>query len=186
MSYSYYVEGVGQRERDIIFFLFFVCFFLPRRPFFFTFFGFGYHLRTPTTLDKNCQSKGCFSLLRCVFCPTLSLSLSLKVCREVQKHEERTPPKPDDEERREMPASSSSGVPFQSKLSVALCRALVKCSKRFEVQIQRLGLDALPETELTLLRYLCPNYLKSVQISASGDGEPPQGTPPTRASSSSA
>ena len=108
------------------------------------------------------------------------------MCREeVQKHEERTPPKPDDEERREMPASSSSGVPFQSKLSVALCRALVKCSKRFEVQIQRLGLDALPETELTLLRYLCPNYLKSVQISASGDGEPPQGTPPTRASSSS-
>lgn len=68
-------------------------------------------------------------------------------------------------------SSSSSGVPFQSKLSVALCRALVKCSKRFEVQIQRLGLDALPETELTLLRYLCPNYLKSVQISASGDGE---------------
>ena len=83
-----------------------------------------------------------------------------------------------------MPASSSSGVPFQSKLSVALCRALVKCSKRFEVQIQRLGLDALPETELTLLRYLCPNYLKSVQISSSGDGEPPPGTPPTRSSSS--
>jgi ApaG protein len=107
------------------------------------------------------------------------------VSSEVQKHKERTPPKPDDEERREMPASSSSGVPFQSKLSVALCRALVKCSKRFEVQIQRLGLDALPETELTLLRYLCPNYLKSVQISASGDGEPPQGTPPTHASSSS-
>ena len=104
---------------------------------------------------------------------------------EVQKHKERTPPKPDDEERREMPASSSSsGVPFQSKLSVALCRALVKCSKRFEVQIQRLGLDALPETELTLLRYLCPNYLKSVQISSSGDGEPPPGTPPTRSSSS--
>ena len=58
-------------------------------------------------------------------------------------------------------------VPFQSKLTVALCRALVKCSKRFEVQIQRLGLDSLPETELTLLRYLCPSYLKSLQFSSS-------------------
>ena len=106
----------------------------------------------------------------------LSLSLSLSLCvvvvvvgsRQRRRRRRRR-------RRREMPASSlsssSSGVPFQSKLSVALCRALVKCSKRFEVQIQRLGLDALPETELTLLRYLCPNYLKSVQISASGDGE---------------
>jgi ApaG protein len=58
-------------------------------------------------------------------------------------------------------------VPFQSKLTVALFRALVKCSKRFEVQIQRLGLDSLPETELTLLRYLCPSYLKSLQFSSS-------------------
>ena len=36
-----------------------------------------------------------------------------------------------------------------------------------EVQIQRLGLDSLPETELTLLRYLCPSYLKSLQFSSS-------------------
>ena len=66
-----------------------------------------------------------------------------------------------------MPAS----VPFQSKLSVALCRALVKCSKRFEKQIERLGLDSLPETELTLLRYLCPSYLKSLQFSSAGTKE---------------
>ena len=38
------------------------------------------------------------------------------------------------------------------------------------------GSDALPETELTLLRYLCLNYLKSVQISASGDGEEEEAT----------
>jgi ApaG protein len=66
-----------------------------------------------------------------------------------------------------MPAS----VPFQSKLSVALCRALVKCSKRFEKQIERLGLDSLPETELTLLRYLCPSYLRSLQFSSAGAKE---------------
>ena len=66
-----------------------------------------------------------------------------------------------------MPAS----VPFQSKLSVALCRALVKCSKRFEKQIERLGLDSLPETELTLLRYLCPSYRKSLQFSSAGAKE---------------
>jgi len=56
-------------------------------------------------------------------------------------------------------------VPYQKKLTQTLCRALVKCSKRFERQIERLGVDALPETELTLLRYLCPSYLKSLQAS---------------------
>ena len=163
-----------ERERLDYFFFFFCLFVVCLKSssviffslFFFSFF-FGFSFLDN---NNNCQtSKGCCCLY--VFCPSLSLSLSLCVVVVVGSRQRRRRRR----RRREMPASSlsssSSGVPFQSKLSVALCRALVKCSKRFEVQIQRLGLDALPETELTLLRYLCPNYLKSVQISASGDGE---------------
>ena len=166
-----------RKERALDFFFFFFClvlskvicviffslFFSPPSLFFLVFFW----IIIITVIRRQKAAAVFASFVR------LSLSLSLSLCVVVvvvgsrQRRRRRR--------RREMPASSlsssSSGVPFQSKLSVALCRALVKCSKRFEVQIQRLGLDALPETELTLLRYLCPNYLKSVQISASGDGE---------------
>ena len=170
----------GKRELDFFFFffclvlskvifcvIFFSLFFSPPSLFFLVFFW----IIIITVIRRQKAAAVFASFVRL----SLSLSLSLSLCVVVVVVGSRQRRRRRRRRRREMPASSlsssSSGVPFQSKLSVALCRALVKCSKRFEVQIQRLGLDALPETELTLLRYLCPNYLKSVQISASGDGE---------------
>ena len=162
-----------RKERLDYFFFFFVCLSSLSKshllsffsPFFFSPFFLVFLFWIIITVRRQKAAAVFASFVR------LSLSLSLCVVVVVGSRQRRRRRR----RRREMPASSlsssSSGVPFQSKLSVALCRALVKCSKRFEVQIQRLGLDALPETELTLLRYLCPNYLKSVQISASGDGE---------------